>query len=183
MSGIRGREREIRALLRQLIDEVAAALGDRKTVNEIIQQALKDAVDLYQPLVPQIVARVLRPMVRKQLGQSRPSGGSPAMVPLLGFEKIRLPVHIVIPPSLILEADVIIPEENEDEDQPHETEADQWPWVVLGRARIGEGRSNVAYRDKLLAGAQVMRDRVNAVVESAAAAGGTEHDIIGEILR
>jgi hypothetical protein len=177
------RERRIRAQLRELIDRIAAELGIRKTVNEVVQAGLEEGCVLYAPLLPEVVAREMRRMARKQLGKSRKSGGAAATQPLFGFAAIRLPVHIVVPPPERLQEEFDDDTEAADEiDDEEEVEEDRWPWVVLQRATIEEGVRNVTYRGKLIEGAQKVRDRVNAVVRTAREAGGADSDVIGDIL-
>jgi hypothetical protein len=184
-------EREIRAQLRALIDEVARDLGERKTVAEILHKMLPDAVELYRPLVPQAVARMLRPMIRRALGYSRRSGGASAQLPLLGFEAFDMPVHLVVPPDEALEEEHV-PDHDFDDDEEfevneanatQETPEDHYQWVVLQRAQVKEADKNVRYRDNLMEGARKRRDLVYAVVESAREAGAGDDDVIGDVLR
>jgi hypothetical protein len=177
------RERAVRRLLRELIDRIAAEHDHYKTVEQIVQEGLEEGCVLYEPMVPEVVAREMRRMARRQLGKSRKSGGAPARQPLLGFEEIEFPVHIVIPPlehvDEEFDGDEVLVEDMEDEDEVAE---DRWPWVVLQRATIIEVERNVTYRDRLLTGAQRVRDRLNAAAQSAREVGGGDDDVIGDIL-
>lgn len=154
--------------LRDICQRCLFAFGSESfTVNDVARRALPAARKICERYLDHSTLDALLPIIQRLIPKK--STSVQIQLPLKGFENIKLPWRIAVPPE---------------GSEQHATEEDyNIKWVELRRATVAEADRNIQMRDGLIEGAQVERDLIFAVVEAARARGAQDDDVIGEILR
>jgi hypothetical protein len=152
--------------LSRLVVQTIASFGDDDATNRLItERVMPDALNIIGLRAEDMTRRIVSKLIGDRL-KKPPTGLSEATPLLRGFELLSLPARIAVP------ALGVDPEEG----------SETVVWRAIHRCTLGDLKANIRMRDQLIEGQYAGRNTIHRVLEAGVAAGGSDDDVIGDLL-